>query len=651
MSINFSSRDRLLPWIVATGIFVLIIISSVKHFWVVPWATAYSKHETSIYSGSFYAVGDSNLLALSKGISGPGLPSIFRTGQTVVPWHDHSDLKLYALEVGDSICVENHCFQIKAAMPLAVAIRSEGAWWSTRRLDIGPWDALPLATGVSLRVTSETELLFVSQDQSRSEVTTLHPGRNHFKLSVVPELRPVRIVYFIAFSLLSAFAAFHFVCSTINVPNSLSRSKFSRVAIAIICIQLLLQYIIVFPGIFNTDIVLPLTFSDGFSIWFSSAYMVYAIGLSPLYPLLIQLPQVLAYAASCVYLIGALKSRTAFIAFFILQIFSPAIFAMLFSQQRIFVAGTIVFAAIAVSFVNLKIRQRIGWVGCSLLITAGLMRDEYWLFFFAFLAVQVFFTSKHKIKTLALPVTVAIVVGFFVNIVLPAIYEVDKEEVSSRYRMATMLDVVRPYAGCSGSAPVPAIEEAIAVLGSLEEYCENTPEVFYWSSANGAKPETVINAIYLMRQAVISAVLSDPLPSFGRAFERLWDILTQSAWQIIDRYQKDQSSPPSVHAKYADSLGLVPHYSIQERPASLLIQFYVWISSTGLNLVWFIYILLIVPFIAKDNTLQLLNACVILIGCFAALASPTVNWSYTLIVPLWGILTVPLIAISRQKNH
>ena len=617
---------------------------------VSPSTLLIARDGVDLHMGSFYPAGVNNAVATLDGDSGDGAAQIMRGTTPLAPVRVTDHVRLYDFEQGDLFCVAENCRPQQGSGRLAV-VDDVVSWWSTRIVWLSIGSNEPNLKNFSMDSPSATRIALVSYDTTKALVFALDAGKNAIDAGEMTVFHGPWLPYAFLFAAICA-AMFHvLVANQFGIRKALQRTRwFSALLIG----QLTLFYLAVYPGMFSTDMVLSDVSHGRFSVWYSSLYMVYAVTLSPLYPWLIQLPNVLAYAAAAIYLAYRLdeaRAGRAYIGvFFAVQLLSPAVFAMLFSQQRIFVAGVVMFAALILNFTDLVRSRRLSPLGLGLLIASILLRPEYVLVFAAFLMLIVSSGTPDWLRQARRAIELLVLAFLAVNAALPAVSGTSIWSANAKYSLPTTLDLAKPYVDCTGrQGDIAAI---IGRLGPIDSYCETTAERFFWDKAAASPDDVLLSAASDLKSAVLGAMLRDPLPSLVRLSTRMGELATQPIWQIYDRYADPDMTAnlpgATVHLQQASVNNLAQGFAWQKPLLAALTRTYQAIGYVMPTALALLFTVLVVPLLSRDMRIQVINLAVIGIVLFSAFASPAVNWSYLIIVHVWAVLVVPLARLGQR---
>lgn len=632
-------------------VFGLALAWALQGAWIVGQTWVFTSSSADLHWGQIIPEIDANQLRLADGPVGSGKVSITREGVSIKPDIVVNNIHIYTTQDGDKLTASNQDVTLQEPGILA-AVSGENPWWSARVGRINSFKA-DLAGSFPLRSSSPCKILFVSNVGGKSVLADVASGMNVLSIRDLAKLSTLRLAYSIVFALFLAWLTYTIAVRFKDICSTVAAAGFSSVLLAV---QLGFQYICVFPGVFKTDTVINFLYGGSFSTWYSSLYMVYAAITAPFNPLWIQVPVIVGYFVICVYFFRHLTDiklgRMWILLFLFLQILSPSVFSMLFSQQRIFVAAVLLFSALIVVIVEISKSSRPSQLGYVLLMLASLMRMEYWAVFLAVIVIDMFSTSGRV--TTSLPrvgrvLLAAAGVCLLVNIILPRIYAVDFSRIDAKYKLVSLLDLAKSYA--DPSDPSDDIGQVIESMSNLERFHSVTGETFFWKDVAPQGDHFASELYWKLRPVMLQEVISQPSLSVMRTGKRLVEILSQPAWQINSRYNEEATQATyGTHQLRADRFGLSPTYEWQKPFEIAITTFYYNLSLFPLNGMYLFFIITVVPLVTRDWRILLLNSTVIVIVVAAAYASPTVNWSYLIIVPIWGMLVLPLNALLKAAK-
>lgn len=432
-----------------------------------------------------------------------------------------------------------------------------------------------------------------------------------------------------------------------------------------------LEYLILFPGIFSGDIVFFDIPSGRFSTHFSSIYMIYNYIAFMVCLKLIQLPVVIWTALTFIILAHAIKQKIIRDIFYSLIIFvillCPIYYAMTFVSQRYFVPQIITILSIYFFFKSIfvDVKNKINIIISVFLITiVVLLRKEY-IIIPIFYFVVLFFYRKFIISNTkqfyflgAFFVFVGIVL---VNHVVPSLFHVNVSYSNRRLEMVSLVDMVRPYVPCSGSAaerkPTKSsvlLVEAIDLAGSTKAYCDSpTSESYFWGPANNSMIDESVQRkeAKKLKKGLIRSFFEQPMPSFMRFKDRAIAILNNKVWHVTDNYSERDLENVWFYKGTADSFNLVldkptlrPMEQFVIKMAHMLnpdINYWNWSSAF---LLLFVYPVLFY----RLRAVFILNCSIILLACGSIFLSPTVNWAYIVMVPVWVFFAIPLALMEKD---
>lgn len=639
-----NSRRSHLTLLVCGIVLLASVMLAARSIWVVHEVVVFSRNGATLTLGQLRVPADSLRLKAQDGVAGSGIVMLRRTGAepTAIP-SSSEEVALRTIRAGDELCSASSCNLMKEDTILAVVNDPAHVWWTTRSATLRAWNA-PLSSTVTLTSDRDDELLIALPDGSRSVLAKITLGVNYVNTASLAHFSLRKCAFAVGFCILSVLLAFY-----VMTHLETARERFRRVPLFSLALglQLAVQYLAVFPGMFNTDTVIATVEAGGFTDWYSAAYMNWAYLTSPLTPLLIQLPLVVMYFVVTVYLASEVaqlpKSRAWLMLLFLVQLLSPAVFVTLFAQQRIFVAALLFYAGTIIAFLGLIRRGAPGATGWGLLVAASLMRIEYFLYLLAFWVLSIFRRPKVRVTSADLRILFsAIGTILLVNVILPS-FGSDTQGNRTHYNMTILLDTLRPYVRCNDEGE--KLRATLDTIGGFDSYCEMTPEIFFWSKMRNIDRAKENAAYRALRSELLTRMASNPAPAIKRFGERLGDIAGQPAWQIYNRYQPGPDAALNVHVTVAEAHSLTRYYSWQRGLTGAATAFYGTLSKWLNVLVWLGVICIMVPLASRGKEIIVLNSVTILLATLCIAMSPTSNWSYLIAVPFWGLLAFPLNAL------
>lgn len=644
--------NPLIGLIVCGAVLLASAMLAARSVWIVHRALIFARNGESLSFGQLRVHAEPLRLHLAQGISGTGPVEVRRAGATeVVTPPAGRKMVVRLVRAGDELCAPSlsACSVASKETLLAVVDDRAGGWWSTRSVKLSGWDA-PLSSGITLSSAQQDAVLVTLPDGSRSVIAGIEPGVNHVDTRPLADISLRKLAFATAFCLLSMLLA---LAALVHREEAVRRVRRVPVFAAVLGLQLCLQYLSVFPGMFATDTVVTAVEAGGFDDWYSVAYMLWAYLSSPLTPLFIQLPSVIFYYAVTIYLASELaelrRARLWLTLSFLFQLLSPVVFVMLFAQQRIFVAALLLYGAMIVAFVGIVRNGSPGRAGWILLTAAALLRSEYILYLLAFMVLTIPRGSKVSALLPSARVLLSVVgTMLFLNVVLPSL-STDGHNSRVHYGMTLLLDIIRPYVRCNeGNEPLRPVFDSI---GGFAAYCSDSPENFFWSKMDGIDPAAEGAAHETLRAALVARTASDPAPAIHRFGERFGDIAAQPAWQIYNRYEPDPDVVKNIHVLFAEAHALARYYTWQSPLTAAVTSFYHGLSRWLTIFVWMAIACILVPLFSRAREISILNGVTVLIAVLCTALSPAVNWSYLIAVPLWCLLVVPFSALATQGSQ
>lgn len=638
-----SRRSNLTILVCGIVLFASVVLAA-KSIWVVHEVIVFSRSGATLSLGQLRVPADSLRLKAQDGVAGSGIVMLRPKGAEPIAIPSGSEeVTLRTLSAGDELCSASSCNLMKEDAVLAVVNDTGRVWWTTRSATLRAWNA-PLSSTVTLTSDRDDALLIALPDGSRSVLAKITPGVNYVNTAPLAHVSLRKCAFAVGFCILSVLLAFYVMTHLETAKERFRRVPSFSWALGL---QLAVQYLAVFPGMFNTDTVVATVETGGFTDWYSAAYMNWAYLTSPLTPLFIQLPLVVMHFVVTVYLASELaqlpRSRAWLTLLFLVQLLSPAVFVTLFAQQRIFVAALLFYAGMIVAFLGLIRRGAPSATGWGLLIAASLMRIEYFLYLLAFWILSIGRRPKIRVTSADIRILLsAIGTMLLVNVILPS-FGSDVQGNRTHYSMTILLDALRPYVRCNDEGA--EIRATFDTIGGFDSYCETTPEIFFWSKMRSIDRAKEKAAYQILRSELLTRMASDPAPAIKRFGERFGDIASQPAWQIYNRYQPGPDAALNVHVTVAEAHSLARYYSWQRGLTGAASAFYGTLSKWLNVLVWLGVICILVPLASRGREIIVLNSATIMLAALCIAVSPTANWSYLIAVPFWGLLAFPLNAL------
>lgn len=556
---------------------------------------------------------------------------------------------------GDSLCTGETCKTVKKDGFL-VEKKGLNSWWSTQFVHVDGFDA-PINRTFAIQSTNATELLFVETDFHTVEAHILKQGINKLKLNKIQHYQAWRVIYGALFSLLCISILFLFYYHRQNIIKIFYSVPIYSVILAIIII---IEYIIVFPGIFPADTVVSELSSGDFSVWFSPTYMIFNRLIACLYPDFIQLPEIILFYVASVYLASLLKTvrygKITIVVLFLLQIIIPTFFVAIFVQQRIFLAIIVLYAAIIFACGNILEQKKITPIAYGFLIFASLLRPEYWLIFLIFLVNDAWIRKKKlslSVKPVFFTLISAIFCYLFITYPLTWIQGSNLYVSKLNYQLISLLDIAKPYVDCNDKNN--KLSQAIEKMGSnetegLKEYCSTTPEHFFWK--RGHLPDAIIKVNNTIKKELFKNIKNNPEPSIKRIFLNIEQMSTQKYWQIYDRYSNITNETASVHVQKAERFGLMKNYLWQSKIYIFTISIFSQLSNFLNVLISLFFIIIFVPIISRCWLTIVFNSAFLLMTVMIGFAAPVAQWYYLVFIPIWSVLAIPIdmILFANKEN-
>lgn len=420
---------------------------------------------------------------------------------------------------------------------------------------------------------------------------------------------------------------------------------------------LAVEYAAAFPGFFAHDLLLQAVNIDGFTAWYSALFFVYNYlfvfaGFDWL-----QAPPVLLTLGVTLLINQFWRPDLAGKVFLLaMLVVNPFLFAATFAGQRYFVAALLALLGLTLLFAARRAgpgeTPRLAVWSLIVLVMAGLMRAEYWLFWVIALVfwASVLLRGAPQRRT---KVTAAVVFSgltyIVVNLGLPWLHGEATRINGAKYQMTLLTDLAVPYA-CAGDARIAAIYER---FGPVEDVCAKGGEIFYWTYVSDDYTDKSIKAAQELRGLLVEAVLANPMPEVTRAFVRLGETVRQDVWQVFNRFDGEGAYPPGSHQAMADSWGLVYGLPVMRPVHDAMV---VVIKEVANPRYWLLAALAAMVVLAVPRCLMrrlwltgAVGLAVVAIAMVSIVFSPVANWGYIVMVPLWGTFLVPF-ALMEAKG-
>ena len=639
------------------------------------YAVSFSNHVPEVYLGSFHNHNKSNMLRFGNGTNEQfsGKLIIKRQKDDLRPsllyqLHEAKSFQLFALQPDDQVCIDKTCKTVTEKETLGVISDGENGSISSTVARIAAWE---IPTYEPFYIHSEHVANIVLADVTTDEARQLSLFNNKrfsvdFYKNTLDYLSSNQIMLLFS-SIVSSLFIYFLIFILIKYYNKLNLFD------VFILILISIEYLNLFPGIFTDDVIFQEIPSSGFSIQYSTIFMIYTYVLYMVNIKLIQLPIVIWTAITFIILAHSIRKEIIRYIFYYLIIFviliCPVYYAMTFVSQRYFVPPIITILSIYFFLKSISVKEgdKINATISVVLVTiVVLLRKEYIIIPLLYIAVLFYYrkviTSKTKKRYFlgGLFFVLSIVV---VNHVVPPLFHVDVSYHNRRLEMISLMDMVRPYVPCSGSEaerkPTKAsvlLVHAIDLTGSTKAYCNSpTSERYFWDSVNVTwiSPSNQKRATKELKKGFIRSFFEQPMPSLLRFKDRATAILNKDVGQLSDKYKSRTLGDLGPHAAVADNHNLIldktntvvrPMEQFLIKLANMLnpdINYWNWLSA-------FILLFVYPVLFYRLRAVFILNFAIIILACGSIFLSPTVNWTYILMVPVWVFFAIPLALMEKD---
>ncbi|WP_127754114.1 hypothetical protein [Devosia sp. 1566] len=620
-----------------------------------------------IWLGSFFDRYPGSELQVHDRMYGEGAgPLLLRRGNQPLLALAHftkadADYAVYQVTAGDLACIEHNCTPVRSGSYLVARSRDGLTSWTTQNaVMVGMTSRAP--GEVAFRTSGDFEVIVVDDRVTRLDVFSAKAGEaTRASFQQFGQWSRIRIAYALAFSVAAALLGTWLLLSGRwrSVVCLFTQQKLFAFAATLLFGG---TYLLVFPALIISDLIIWRVSGDSFTTWFSGAYVVYLYLFNFIGYDLIQLPAVLLVFLTVLYLGQQLKTaypqRGKLVSTLMLAGIglSPLLFVLTYSVQRYFLAGLLAMAGLAILFSGLRpvlLERRLGFgaaLGLSVIGVAALLRTEYVLILVvAFILIACsLWQGRHwsGLRSLGAIVIATGIAAFGLNMALPLAHGVNLPRERSLYLLSSLVDVARPYAGCREQPG--RLQGVIAKFGPVNELCEKGAEQFFWSHEGRLSDEAAASLARELRSGVIAAVLADPTATLVRIFNRGKRLGSDQIWQIYDKYEVRENQPNiGAAVPTADNFGLVHDLPLLERAHRAMIALYKALSHTSALMIASLMLIgLSFALVRRAPLAAAVSLSILVITLANTALSPTVNWAYILILPVWGTLLPACLALE-----
>ena len=637
------------------------------------YAVSFSNQVPEVYLGSFYNHNKSNMLRFDNGVyeQFSGKLIIKRQKDELRPsltyqLHEAKSFQLFFLQPDDQICIDKTCKTVTEKKTLGVISDGDNGFISSTVAKI---DASEIPNYEPFYIHSEHFSNIVLADVTTDEARQLSLFDNkRFSVDFYKNTSDYLLsnqIMLIFSSIVSSIFIYFLIFISLRYYNDLNLFDI------FILILIAIEYLILLPGLFTSDVTFQVVPVGGFSIHYSSIFMIYNYLLYMLNLKLIQLPIVILTAMTFIILAHSIRKEIIRYIFYYLIIFvilsCPVYYAMTFVSQRYFVPPIITILSIYFFFKSMFVKDGVkinATISVALVTIVVLLRKEYIIIPLLYIVVLFYYrkviTSKTK-KCYLLGGLFFVLSIVVVNHVVPPLFHVDVAYDNRRLEMISLMDMVRPYVPCPGSEaerkPTKAsalLVHAIDLTGSTKAFCDSpTSERYFWDSVNHTwiRPNDQKKAVRELKKGLIRSIFEQPMPALSRFRERTIAILNNYVWQLSDKYKSRNLDNLAYNEGMADNYNLMfdkpmvrPMEQFLIKIANVFnpnINYWNWLSA-------FILLLVYPVLFYHLRAVFILNFAIIILACGSIFLSPTVNWAYLVMVPVWAFFAIPLALMERD---
>ena len=637
------------------------------------YAVSFSNQAPEVYLGSFYSHNKWSRLRFDNGVYEKFSGKLIIKRQKdelrpplTYPLDKTKSFQLFFLQPDDQVCIDKTCNTVTEKKTLGVVSDGENGSISSTVARIESWE-IPNFEPFYIHSEQTTNIVLADVTMVQARQLSLF-NNNRFSVdfykNTLDYLDKNKKVLLFSSIIVSIF---------IYVLLFLSLKYYNELNLfdVFILILIAIDYLILFPGIFTDDVAFGEIPSGKFTIQYSSIFMIYNYILYMVNIKLIQLPIVICIAMTFIILAHSIRQKTIRYIFYYLIIFliliCPVYYAMAFVSQRYFIPPILTILSIYFFLKSMFVKEgdKINATISVILVTiVVLLRKEYiiipLLYFVVLFYYRKVITYKTK-KRYLLGGVFFILSIVLVNHVVPPLFHVDVAYHNRRLEMISLLDMVRPYVPCPGSEaerkPTKSsalLVHAIDLTGSTKTYCDSpTSERYFWDSVNNTwmRPDDQKKATKELKKGFVRSFIEQPMPSLSRFKDRATAILNKDVWELSDKYKVRSLSDLGPHTAIADSHNLVfdkimvrPMEQFLIKMSNMLnadINYWNWLSA-------FILLFVYPVLFYRLRAVFILNFAIIILACGSIFLSPTVNWTYILMVPVWVFFAIPLALMEKD---
>lgn len=637
------------------------------------YAVSFSDPFSEVYLGSFYDHNKWNRLRFDNGVyekfSGKLIikrqKDELRSSLTY-QLDKAKSFQLFFLQPDDQICIDKTCKTVTEKKTLGVISDGDNGSISSTVAKI---DASEIPNYEPFYIHSEHVANIVLADVTTDEARQLSLFNNKrvsvdFYKNTSDYLLSNQIMLLFS-SIVSSLFIYGIIFILLKKYNKLNLFD------VFILILISIEYFILFPGIFTSDVTFQEVPPGRFSIHYSTIFMIYNYILYIVNIKLIQLPIVIWTALTFIIVAHSIRQKTIRYIFYYLIIFvilfCPVYYGITFVSQRYFVPPIITILSIYFFLKSIFVKEgdKINaTISVALVTIVVLLRKEYIIVPLLYIAVLFYYrkvitfgTKKHYL----LGVVFFILSIVLVNHVVPPLFHIEVSYDNRRLEMVSLMDMVRPYVPCSGSEaerkPTKAsalLVHAIDLTGSTKAYCDSpTSESYFWGPVNNTwlRSSDQKKATKELKKGLVRSFIEQPMPSLSRFKDRSTAILNNAVWQVSDKYKSRTLGDLGYHIGISDSYNLVidktsvrPMEQFLIKMANMLnsdINYWNWASA-------FILVFLYPVLFYRLRGVFILNLAIIILACGSVFLSPSVNWAYIVMVPVWVFFAIPFALMERD---
>ena len=637
------------------------------------YAVSFSNQAPEVYLGSFYNHNKSNMLRFDNGVYEQfnGKLIIKRQKDELRPsltyqLHEAKSFQLFFLQPDDQICIDSSCKTVTEKKTIGVVSDGEKGSISSTVARIDPME---IPNYEPFYIHSEQVANIVLADVTTDEACQLSLFNNKrfsvdFYKNTLDYLSSNQIMLLFS-SIVSSLFIYFLIFISLRHYNKLNLFD------VVILILIVIEYLILLPGLFTSDVTFQEIPVGGFSIHYSTFFMIYNYILYMVNIKLVQLPIIILNAMTFIILAHSIRKEIIRYIFYYLIIFvilsCPVYYAMTFVSQRYFVPPIITILSIYFFLKSMFVKDGVkinATISVFLVTIVVLLRKEYIIIPLLYIVVLFYYRKVITYKTkkcyllggLFFVLSIAVV-----NHVVPALFHVDVAYHNRRLEMISLMDMVRPYVPCPRSEaerkPTKAsafLVHAIDLTGSTKAFCDSpTSERYFWDSVNHTwiRPNDQKKAVRELKKGLIRSIFEQPMPALSRFRERTIAILNNYVWQLSDKYKSRNLDNLAYNEGMADNYNLMfdkpmvrPMEQFLIKMANVFnpnINYWTWLSS-------FILVFLYPVLFCRLRAVFILNCSIIILACGSIFLSPTFNWAYLVMIPVWVFFAIPFALMEKD---